>query len=124
MSDSSLRLQFRYGNQIESPSLADMRAAVAEVFRENHPDLTEADYAEHPNSWLEYGFQSGDDWTVIIVDVYRTGLTLYSHWADQDDDAPRAEHRLQNVTEDRALELFRILANHDLDNLAVAFQRT
>ena len=123
MSDFSLRLTFRYGSEIESPSLADMRAALAEVFHENHPDLTEGDYVEHPNSWLEYGFQNGDDWTVITVDVYRTGLALYSHLADQDDDEPRADHRLQNVTEDRALELFQLLANRDIDNLATVFQR-
>lgn len=121
MSETLLRLHFRFGNEIKDPTNADVEAALAEVFHENNPNLIEGDYVEHPNSWLEYGYETGDDWSVITVDVYRSGAVDYSCWADQDDDEPVVQSRLDAVCESRACDLFQLVLKGRLDQLAAEF---
>jgi len=121
MSESSLRLHFRFGNEIESPTDADIRTALAEVFHESHPDLVDGDYVEHPNAWLQFGYENGADWSLIVVDVYRSGAVSYSRWADQDDDDPVVEARIESVSETRANELLNMLLNRRLDELSSEF---
>ncbi len=68
---NAVDLTTRFGGGGRNPSDADMTEAIREVFHENHPSLVEGDYAEHPNSWLSFGAQVGDKWTIHSLDLYR-----------------------------------------------------
>jgi hypothetical protein len=100
----------RFGGGGRNPSDTDLIAAIREVFHEDHPILVEGDYAEHPNSWLTYGFQDDDKWTVYVLDLYRKGQLVFSCYHDQDDVDPAFERTMACVTEHEALRLWRLLA--------------
>lgn len=107
---SNVTLTTRYGHGNEQPSDADLEATLREVYFENHPSLTEGDYEEHPNAWLVYGEQNGEKWTVYTLDVYRGGMIIYSKMDDQDDDDPEFEKEMKGVSLERALGMWRLLA--------------
>ena len=51
---------------------------------------------EHPNCWIELGFESDFGWSTISLDAYESGLIIYSEWEDQDDDDPKVELRFNS----------------------------
>lgn len=106
---AQLELITRFGSGNTAPLDADLAAAVHEVFVEEHPSLSEADYREHPNAWLSYGQPAEDKWTVHTVQVSRDGHALFYKLADQDDSDPEFEKSMI-VGEEQALALFRLLA--------------
>lgn len=114
---SSVTLTTRYGHGNAEPSDPDLEAALREVYVENHPSLTEADYEEHPNAWLVYGKQNSEKWTIYTLDVYRTGKVIFSKMDDQDNDDPEFEKEMASVSYERALELWRLLVHGKTDEL-------
>src|SRR4051794_21232991 len=81
----------RFGNGTDEPSPADLEGAIREVFEETNPACSEADYAEHPNAWLNYGEPAGEGWSVTTLDLYRSGEMRFTRYADQDDAEPEFE---------------------------------
>ena len=84
----------RWGGGLENPTVAEMRTALAEL---DSPDT------EHPSTWLS----DCDGWT---VDVYESGLVIFSH---QSDDI----YQRQGVTRDQALELWLLLQQGRRDEI-------
>lgn len=82
----------RWGGDQENPTLEEMRAALAEL---DTPDM------EHPSTWLS----DDDGWT---VNVYETGLVIFSHQFE--DICER-----KGVSHDEVLELWQLLqlGRHD-----------
>src|SRR5687768_11525048 len=113
----AVNLNLRFGGGRRDPSEAEMRAAIREVFHEDQPTSSEGDYAEHPNSWLSYGVQNGDKWTVHTLDLYRKGRLVFSKYDDQDDAEPVFERTKANLTEQNALRLWRLLASGEIEAL-------
>ena len=107
---NAVDLNTRFGGGGRNPSDSELRAAIREVFHEDHPSLVEGHYAEHPNAWLTYGFQADDKWTVYVLDLYRNGQLVFSCFLDQDDLDPEFERTMDCVTEQEALRLWRLLA--------------
>jgi len=108
-------LSSRYGGDIREPTPDQLRIALAEVYHENHPSMTEGDYAEHPNAWLRYGF---DDGPLYVLNVYRSGTVYFSQWADSDYEnelEPQAEKI--NVAEREAHRLWELLAAGKIDEV-------
>lgn len=62
---AAVTLIARFGNSFTDPSSDDLRQALRELYVEDHPSLVEGDYEEHPNTWLEYGYENGDKWDRI-----------------------------------------------------------
>lgn len=114
---AAVTLTGRFGGGTTDPSLEDLKEALREVYVEDHTSLVEADYEEHPNAWLEYGYENGDKWTVYTLDVCRSGTVIFSKFDDQDDLDPEFEKRMTGVSQERALELWRTLASSDIDSL-------
>lgn len=114
---SCLTLTSRYGHGTSSPSERDLKDALKELYLENHPSLVDADYEEHPNTWLTYGYENGKKWTVYTLDIYRDGMVLFSKMDDQDDDVPELEKRMINVNQDKAFQLWKMLSNGDVEML-------
>lgn len=85
-------LETRWGSGPENPTIAEMRAALAEL---NTSDQ------EHPNTWLS----DNDGWT---VDVYESGLVIFSHQSEN-------ICQRRGVSRDEALELWLLLqrGKHD-----------
>jgi hypothetical protein len=77
--------------------------AVCEVLEETNPACSEADYAEHPNAWLDYGETAGDGWAITTLDLYRTGEMRFVKYADQDDAEPEFEFTKQVGREEALL---------------------
>ena len=105
---ATVNLNFRFGDATEDPTPADLERAAREVFEETNPSCSEADYAEHPNAWLDYGEAAGDAWSVTTLDLYRTGEMRFVKYADQDDAEPEFEFAMQ-VGRDEALRLWLLL---------------
>ena len=114
---ATVQLTSRFGAGTTDPSSGDLKQALRELYVEDHPSLVEGDYEEHPNAWLEYGYENGDKWTVYTVDVYRGGTVIFSRFDDQDDLDPEFEKRMTGVSQERALELWKALASGDIDSL-------
>jgi hypothetical protein len=115
MADLELITRFGAGNT--SPMEADLAAALHEVFVEVHPELHEADYIEHPNAWLSYGFPTDAKWTVYKLELSRDRKAVLSKMADQDDAEPEFVKHMVELSEDQALHLWRTLARRDLPSL-------
>jgi hypothetical protein len=108
-------LSSRYGGDIRDPTGDQLRHALAELYHENHPSMTEADYAEHPNAWLRYGF---DDGPMYVLNVYRSRTVYFAQWSDPDYEnelEPEAERI--NVSESEALHLWELLAVGKIDEV-------
>jgi hypothetical protein len=114
---ASVILTARFGDGTTGPSSDDLKEALRELYVEDDPSLDEGDYEEHPNTWLEYGYESGDKWTVYLLDVYRGGMVIFSKRDDQDDLDPEFEKRMTGVSQERALELWEALVSGDIDSL-------
>jgi hypothetical protein len=84
----------RWGGGQDNPTVDELRAALAEL---NTPDT------EHPSAWLS----DDDGWT---VDVYETGLVIFSH---QGEDI--CERR--GVPREEALELWLLLLQGKRDEI-------
>src|SRR3954447_2249339 len=104
----NLTLNFRFGDAAEDPTPADLERAVREVFEETNPACSEADYAEHPSAWLDYGEAAGEGWSVTTLDLYRTGEMRFVKYADQGDAEPQFELTRQLGPQD-ALRLWLLL---------------
>lgn len=115
---ATVQLIMRFGKGIMNPSDADMRFALAEIYEENNPHCTEADYAEHPHAWVSYGFENGDKWTAYTVTVGRRGTVRIEKWDDQDDDEPVFEQVINAVMQDQALSMWRMLADGKIEELS------
>jgi hypothetical protein len=113
----NVSLTTRFGRGVRNPSDADLEAALTELYVENHPSLIAADYEEHPNAWLEYGYEDGDRWTVHTLDIYRTGVVIFSKLEDQDDDEAVFEKQMNGVDRHSASRLWRTLARGDIEEL-------
>jgi hypothetical protein len=89
----------------------NIRLAVREMFHEDHPDLLEGDYVEHSNAWIDYGF---DDGPIYTLTVHRFGKLTLEKRMDQDDIEAIESFQLDNVTEDRCIQLCKSLVSGDL----------
>lgn len=102
---------------MSDPSPRDLEDAIREVFHESELGLQEGDYVEHPNAWLTYEFESGDNWVVYCLDLYRKGLIIYSKFEDQDDLSPAFERRCNCISEEDALRYWKCLASGKIEEL-------
>lgn len=87
-------LVVRCGSGQENPTVAEMRAALAELDTRDE---------EHPSTWLS----DEDDWT---VDVYESGLVIFSHG-----DENICQRR--GVTRGEALDLWLLLQRGKRDEI-------
>lgn len=108
-------LTCRYGADIREPTFDELRSALAELYHEDHPSMTEGDYAEHPNAWLRYGFDSGP---MYVLNVYRSRTVYFSQWADSDYETElEPETEKINVAESEAHHLWELLATGRVDEV-------
>lgn len=108
-------LTTRYGTDIREPTSDHLRSALAEVYHEDHPAMTGGDYAEHPNAWLRYGFDSGP---MYVLNVYRSRTVYFSQWADSDyENELKPEAEKINASEREALDLWELLAKGKIDEV-------
>jgi hypothetical protein len=87
-------LSVRYGGDIRNPSPQQLQQALGELFEENIPGMTEADYMDHPSAWLRYGFDEGP---MYVLDVYRDRSVIFAKYADQDDSDSLWEYRMNDM---------------------------
>ena len=69
---------------------------------------------EHPSAGLRYGFDEGP---MYELDVYRDRGVIFSKYADQDDDDPLWEYRMNDVSREKALGLWQHLIEGKLSEL-------
>jgi hypothetical protein len=108
-------LTSRYGGDTRNPSAEQLRRALADVYHENDPSMTEGDYAEHPNAWLRYGL---DDGPMYVLNVYRGGGVYLAQWADSDYERELESESVRiNVSESEALQLWELLAAGQINEI-------
>jgi len=101
-----------------NPKPGDVSAAIREVFSEEQLELSEAELAEHPNCWIEYGYEEGENWSTVAVDCYRTGLVRFTQYADQDDDEPMREEEFNVTDEAQVLDAMLSLSKGNIQRCA------
>jgi hypothetical protein len=108
-------LTSRYGGDIREPTVDELCRALADVYHENDPSMTEGAYAEHPNALLRYGFDAGP---MYVLNVYRSGTVYFSQWADPDYES-ELEPELEriNVSEREAHRLWELLSAGKMDEI-------
>jgi hypothetical protein len=95
------------GVDIRSPSDEDLQLALREIWSFSD--------SEHPNSWLRFGFESGQ---MYMLDVYEGGTVIFSQWADPDfENEMTPERKLTNVSIQVALGLWRSLRDGNLSTI-------
>jgi hypothetical protein len=105
----------RYGSDTRSPTVVQLAEAVAELYHETLPGMTEGDYAEHGAATLRYGY---DDGPMYVLEVSRLREVTLEEWADQDYEQTLAPpRRMRDVSEDQALRLWSWLAQGQIDRV-------
>lgn len=118
----TITLTFRFGKVRRTPSAAEMRTALDEIYNEQALSCATSDLEEHPNSWLTLGYEQGDKWAVVTLDVYRTGDVRLTKYEDQDDDEPVYELLRQEVGYEECFAMWRSLAAGDESGLLSSFR--
>jgi len=103
-----------YGASRRDPSSEELAAAIRELFVENLPGMTEADYAEHPDASLRYGH---DDGPMYVLEIDRHGKATFQEWADQDYETELAPARVLRLSQDDALRVWTLLASRNVDGV-------
>ena len=115
MSQPWVILTRRYGGDTRSPTVPQLSEAVAELYHETLPGMTERDYAEHGAASLRYGY---DDGPMYVLEVSRLREVALEEWADQDYGQELAPpRRMREVPEDLALRLWSGLADGQIDGV-------
>ena len=103
-------IKFTSRNLIETsnPSTQDIEEILGELYSVNDP--------EHPNAWIQLGFESRDGWSIISIDAYESGLVVYEYWEDQDDYDAKVEKKFYpNATQTK--KMFDLLANQEIEKI-------
>ena len=115
MSQPWVILTRRYGGDTRSPTIAQLAEAVAELYQETLPGMTEGDYAEHGAASLRYSY---DDGPMYVLEVNRLCEVTLGEWADQDYEQELGPPRtMREVSEDQALRLWSWLAEGQIDRV-------
>jgi hypothetical protein len=115
MSQPWVILTRRYGEDTRSPTAVQLAQAIAELYHETLPGMTEGDYGEHGAASLRYGY---DDGPRYVLEANRLGEVTLEEWADQDYEHELAPPRLmRDVPEDQALQIWVWLAQGQIDRL-------
>ena len=115
MSQPWFVLTKRYGEDVGSPNSHQLAEAVAELYHENLPGMTKADYEEHGSGHLRFG---SDDGSMFVVEIVRTGIVVLEEWADQDFEKRLCPARkMKGVSEKDALQLWVWLAEGAIDKV-------
>ncbi len=115
MNEPWVILTRRYGDEVPSPTAAQLIEAIAELYHETHPDINEDDCEEHGAASLRCGY---DDGPMYVVEVSRVGGVVFEEWADQDYEEELAPPReLHDVSESEAIRLWNLLATGQLEQL-------
>jgi len=110
-----LILTRRYGGDERDPSVDLLATAVRELFVEDLPGMTEADYAEHGAASLRCGFDEGP---MFVLELDRLRTARFEEWADQGFEHELVPARTGALkSQDEALHLFGLLASGDLEAL-------
>jgi hypothetical protein len=105
----------RYGSDTRSPTAVQLAEAIAELYHETLPGMTEGDYAEHGAASLRRGY---DDGPMYVLEVSRLCEVRLEEWADQDFEQELGPPRMMHdVPEDRALQLLNWLAEGQIDRV-------
>ena len=115
--NGNFNLEMRFGESHDNPTEEQMKQAIRELFHEDQLGLGEGDCAEHPNAWLTFGFQNGDKWSVVTLDLCRTGLMVFTRYEDQDDAEPLFTQTKRDISESDAFRLWQLLASGEIDSL-------
>jgi len=115
MSQPWVILARRYGGDTRSPTVAQLAEAIAELYHETLPGMTEGDYAEHGAASLRYGY---DDGPMYVLEVNRLREVTLEEWADQDYEQELGPpRRMREVSEGQALQLWSWLAEGQIDRV-------
>ncbi|KRB93808.1 hypothetical protein [Noviherbaspirillum sp. Root189] len=112
-------LRRRYGEEVGSPSDSDCKKAGYELFNENLPGMTTADYIEHGSAHLRYGYDNGP---MYVLEIDRTGHATLEVWEDQDYEVEAcAPRKIKVVSEGQATELWAWLASGQTEKVEAVF---
>ncbi len=87
-----------FGNVVSNPSEPMLKQSIVELF--------ESQNGEHPDAWVECGSENGP---LCSVSIYSSGYALFTKYSDVDMSEELENRRVDNVTQDVALQLWKNL---------------
>lgn len=113
-------LSHRYGGDTSDPTPEELRTALDEVYEENLPSMTLADYKEHPSAFVRYGTDTGP---MYVLYVHRSRSATLEQWTDQDyGEELAAPLTIENVSLDQALTMWTKLQSGQIESLRGEFE--
>ncbi len=126
MTQRTCNIECRFGDRDvdDPPSDDDILKVVSEVLDETAlleavPELLTSDLEEHPNAWLQVREPGLGSW---VLDVYRTGLLLFTAYSDDCFESERLHARIQPATIARTASLWRALRDGSYPVVEEAFE--
>lgn len=111
----------RYGGDTRDPSAEELRAALTEVFVEDLPGMTRADYKEHPSAFVRYGTDSGP---MYVLYIDRSRAATLEQWTDHDFGDELAQPlTMKGISLGQAIEMCDKLKSGQIENLLDEFNR-
>ena len=118
---ASLVLHRRFGAPVQNPTVEDFVLAANELLRPTEA-IGKEDAQEHPNSWLEYCYESNAGCSVLTVDAYENGLLLLTKCEDDDDPAPALEARMSDASPEQLVSLWSFFRTGEIEKLMSEFR--
>ncbi|MCG6202748.1 hypothetical protein [Psychromonas antarctica] len=95
-----------FGTGVSNPSDSDLKQSIAELFESNND--------EHPDAWVECGSENGP---LCSVSIYSSGYALFTKYSDADMSEELENRRVENVTQDVGLQLWKNLISGRLNKI-------
>lgn len=95
-----------FGNGVSNPTDNDLKQSIVELFESNND--------EHPDACVECGSENGP---LCTVSIFSSGYALFTKYSDADMSEELENKRIDNVTQDLALELWNKLISCKLNEI-------
>jgi len=106
------------GAEISTPKAAQLTEAIAEVYQEPLPAMTDADVSNHGGIALRSGHDEGP---MYVLSIARGGLATWEEWADQGYEAELCPARECELSEQQAFKLMSQILLGNIDRVRSAF---
>lgn len=106
------------GSEISSPKAAHLTAAIAEVYQEHQPGVSDGEAGVPGGIALRLGHDRGP---MYVLRIARGGLATWEEWANKEYEAELCPAREQELSEQQAFKLMSQILLGNIDRVRSAF---
>ena len=106
----SLTLVTMYGHRECGPSETQLKAALDEVYSEKGTRSARRKSTHLPGAWLDFSGRHAKGWGDYVVEIFTNGTATFTGFEYWDQSKVKFEMHMGNVSKDKGLHLWRLLA--------------